>query len=54
MHYVIMADTMLPANSGIFTAPEIGDFSKNSVIFQLAKMGSFMEHLYALIGLLKL
>ena len=38
---------MSPGNQGVFTALERGDFSKNSCILQLAKMGSFQGHPYA-------
>jgi hypothetical protein len=49
---------MSPGNQGVFPAPEKGDFSKNSDIFQLVKMGPFWEYLFtawcALIGWLYL
>jgi len=34
-------DTMSPDLGGVFSVHEEGDFSKNSGILQLAKMGSF-------------
>ncbi len=38
---------MSPENQGVFLAPERGDFSKNSGILKLTKMGLFLGHLCA-------